>query len=440
MSKAMLSDAQRENTKIVLKELFDLWDKRSGLYGDVLFASAIGLGYDKKKWRNVCSFLLPLHKHEARSIGVQADYGDFKLVEGAISLDEAKKVLSTVVEQDRLCLPGIPEIEIQASLYPNSPHYSWDSGYHRFPLFFPYYEYKLSIDQDFKGESPQQAVYGVDLPVFPSGGAAIESFFSTRLGDNSSYGGVLAALVPDYRGKIDAIRIGTNSVQVEIQCLAGSSEKDLIGKLFVRYYAGVSVTADLNFTDHKASAEIRDFPRDLLVVLLSRKDAELIDRRSFLAGSQYVTEGVTIEAPEQDIDQMIQMGESETIEFKREIPQQREQIAIGATALANRRGGRIFIGVADDCSIFGCRLDKPKDTITQILRSYCDPPLDVAIDEVQIRNLPVIIVTVPEGRDKPYAVKDKGVYIRTGATKRPATRYELDEMYGAKQGVKSPFL
>ncbi len=428
----MISDAQRENSKLVLKELFAMWDKRSGLYGDVLFASAIGKGHDKVKWRNVCSFLLPMHKDEVRSIGVQADYGDFKLIEGAMAIDEAKKVLSTVVEQDRLCLPGIPEIEIQASLHPNSPHYFWDSGNHRFPLFFPYYEYNLSIDQDFKGQSPQEAVYGVDLPVFPSGGAAIESFFSTRLGDTGSFGGFFAALVPDYRGKIEAIRIGTNRVQVEVLCLAGSSEKDLIGKLFVRYYAGISVTADLNFTDHKASAEIRDFPRDLLVVLLSRKDGELIDRRRFLAGSQYVIEGVTIEAPEQDMEQVIQMGESETVEFKREIPQQREQIAIGAAALANRRGGRIFIGVADDCSIFGCRMDKPKDTITQILRSYCDPPLDVTIDEVQIRNVPVIVVQVPEGRDKPYAVKDKGVYIRTGATKRPATRYELDEMYGAK--------
>jgi len=85
----------------------------------------------------------------------------------------------------------------------------------------------------------------------------------------------------------------------------------------------------------------------------------------------------------------------------------------------------------------GCRLDKPKDAITQILRSYCDPPLDVSIDEIQIRNLPVIVVTIPEGKDKPYAVKDKGVYIRSGATKRLATRYELDEMYGAR-GTRHP--
>jgi len=434
-----ISDAQRENTKIVLKELFSLWDKRSALYGNVFFASAVGKGYNKKKWRNVTSFLLPMHRDEVRSVGLQADYGDFKVVDGAMSLDEAKTVLSNVAEQDRLCLPGIPEIEIQASLHQSSPRQFQHSGPSRFPVFYPYYDFNFSVDQEFKGDSTQDLLYSVGLPVFPSAAAAMESYLSTHLGDNSQYSGVLAALAPDYRGKIKEIRIGTNSVQVEIECLAGSSEKDLIGKLFVRYYGGISVTADLNFSDHKASAKIGDFPRDLLVVLLARKDGELVDRKSFLAGSQYVTEGVTIEAPEQDIEQVIQMGESGTVEFKREIPQNREQIAIGATAFANRRGGRIFIGVADNSEIYGCRLEKPKDTITQILRSHCYPPLDVSVDEIQIRNLPVVVVTIPEGADKPYTVKDKGVYIRAGATKRLANRYELDEMYSGKHSATNLF-
>jgi len=434
----MIADSQRENTKLVLRDLFSLWDSRSGLYGKVFFGSAVAKSHDKQ-WRNVTSFLFPMHKSESRSTGLQADYGDFKIVDGALSIDEAKTILTNVVERDRLSLPGIPEVEIQASLHPNSPNQFQHSGPGRFPVFYPYYDFNFSVDQDYKGDSTHDILHSVELPVFPSASAAMESYLSTRLGDSNQYSGVLAALVPDYRGRIKEIRIGTNTVQVEIECLEGSSEKDLVGKLFVRYYSGISIATDLNFAEHKASAEIRDFPRDLLVVLLSRKNGEIVDRRSFLAGSQYVTEGVTIENPEQDIEQMIQMGESETVEFKREIPPQREQIAIGATALANRRGGRIFIGVADDCSIFGCKLEKPRDTITQILRSYCDPPLDVSIDEVQIRNVPVIIVTVPEGRDKPYGVKDKGVYIRTQGTKRPATRYELDEMYAAKQSIRNIF-
>ena len=75
-----ISDAQRENTKPVLKELFNLWDNRSGLYGKVVFGSAIAKAHGKK-WRNVTSFLLPTHKSEVRPIGIDADYGDFRIVE-----------------------------------------------------------------------------------------------------------------------------------------------------------------------------------------------------------------------------------------------------------------------------------------------------------------------------------------------------------------------
>src|SRR6266478_4441159 len=139
----MISDSERENTKIALKELFNLWDNRSGLYGKVVFGSAIAKAHDKK-WRNVTSFLLPTHKSEVRSIGVDADYGDFRIVEGAMSLDEAKALLSNVVEKDRLCFPGIPEVDIQASLYLNSSKRFQHSGRGRFPVsLYPHYEFSF---------------------------------------------------------------------------------------------------------------------------------------------------------------------------------------------------------------------------------------------------------------------------------------------------------
>lgn len=429
----MLSDAQRENTRIVLKQLVDLLERRSGLYGPVLFCSAVAKGQDGK-WRNATSFLYPLHRDESRPDHVEADYGDFKLVKGVISLNQAKTVLSQVVERDRLCFPGVPEIEIGVSMHPTNPKYFWDSGWRRFPLAFPFHEYSFNIEQDSKGQSPQSSLYHVDLPLFPDGKAAIEHFFKTRLGDNSSYGERFSALVPDYRGRIREIRIGTKSVEVEVICPAGSSEKDLIGKLYSHSHNGLADSADLSFTEGKTSAKIREFPRDLLAALLSRKDGELVDRRQFVSGSQYRNEDVVIEAPEQDIEQIIQMGESETVEFKREIPPKREEIAIETVAFANHRGGRILIGVADNCEVVGCRLDKPKDTITQILRSHCDPFPSFFVQEVNIRDMLVIVVAVQEGNDKPYSVNDKGVYVRRAGTTRIATRYELDEMYGTKSG------
>lgn len=431
----MLSDAQRENTRIVLRQLVDLWEHRSGSYGNVLFCSAVARGQDGK-WRNVTSVLLPLHKEERPSSGTW-DYGEFKLVKGTMPLREAKVVLSEVVDRDRLCLPALPEVVIQASLHPNSPKHFWQSGQRRYPLLFPYYEFSFSAEQESKGESPG-LLHHLDLPLFPSGGAAMEHFFDVHIGDDSSsYSGWFAALAPDYRGRIREVRLGASSVEVQIACPEGHSQGDLVGKLYSKSHDGIAECADLSFADGKAVRKISNFPRSLLTTLLSRKEGDLVDRRQFFAGSRYVEGDVVIETPGQDIEQIIQMGESETAEFKREIPpKNKEVIAIGAVALANRRGGQILIGVSDNCEIVGCRMDKPKESITQILRSHCDPPFDVFVEEVNVRDLPVIVMTVPAGRDKPYAVKDRGVYVRAGASNRIATRYELDEMYGSKQ---SPF-
>ncbi len=42
----MLSEAERENTKLVLIELFGLCDKRSSSYGNILFCSAMTRAFD----------------------------------------------------------------------------------------------------------------------------------------------------------------------------------------------------------------------------------------------------------------------------------------------------------------------------------------------------------------------------------------------------------
>ena len=46
----------------------------------------------------------------------------------------------------------------------------------------------------------------------------------------------------------------------------------------------------------------------------------------------------------------------------------------------------------------------------------------------------VIVLTVFEGKDKPYQVKDKGFYLRMQGTNRLMTRYELDEIYRSSSG------
>lgn len=425
-----MNEAQRENTRTVLKDLFAFWDARGDSYGEVMFCSAAATAFDGT-WRSVVSFLLPLKKGDRNpeQTSELADYGHFKLAKGILPMDGARKILSDVVEKDRLCLPSLPDLVIEVSAHPTSSKYLLDSSSRRFPVGFPCYEFAFNIDHNQLGNLPGGPLYHPDLPLFPSGREAIAHFFRAELGDAHNR---VSALVPDYRAKIQSVRIGVGTVTVQVVCPSGTSGRDLIGKLYSRSHGAVSDCTDLRFANGTAAAKISDFPRDLLVVLLSTKSGDLIDQRQFLAGSVYRNEDVIIEAPEQDLEQTIQMGECELVEFKRDLSPKREELAISVTSFANLHGGKLLIGVDDDCEIVGCRLEKPKDTITHILRSHCDPPLAVSIQEVSVRGLPVIVVTVPEGPDKPYSVREKGVYIRAQGTTRIASRYELDAMYRSK--------
>lgn len=55
-----------------------------------------------------------------------------------------------------------------------------------------------------------------------------------------------------------------------------------------------------------------------------------------------------------ELDYIIQEGEGYLVEFKERVG---ASLAREITAFANASGGRIFIGIADNCSIIGVKAD-----------------------------------------------------------------------------------
>ncbi len=423
---------QTEMTKAALNELFDLWDTRASLYREVMYSSAILRGPDNV-WRNVFTFFQPLHKCERCATDMDADYGTFRLTQGLLSLEDVKRTLTEVAEKGQLVLPNQPIVSLKAYLHSGSSRYFSRGDAKNYPVYFPFFEYRFSVEQSDKASPPQGTVWAPNLSLYPSGHVAIEELFFTRLGISNAYEGVLSALVPDYRGKIAEIRLVNDGVAVHVECLMGADPKDLAGKLYCEGYHGIRFTQDLEFdADGKAFASTKGFPRHLVIALFSKSSKDLIDERAFDASSPYLPGDLTIEEVEKDIENLVKGGESDTIEFKSQIPKNGEGIAVSAVAFANRGGGRIFVGVENDGQIIGCPGTNLKDTLTSVLRDRCEPALQFEITEAMVGGKPVYIIAVPEGKDKPYQVREKGFYLRTGATNRLVTRYELDEMYGSK--------
>ena len=105
-------------------------------------------------------------------------------------------------------------------------------------------------------------------------------------------------------------------------------------------------------------------------------------------------------------------------------------------AFSNSSGGTVLIGVSDNGAIVGttdCN-DMPgvSDRIVNILRSHCEPPILTEINKCSLNEGNLLIVQVKEGNNKPYFLRDKGIYIRAGGTDRIATRAEVDDIYQKK--------
>jgi predicted HTH transcriptional regulator len=96
-----------------------------------------------------------------------------------------------------------------------------------------------------------------------------------------------------------------------------------------------------------------------------------------------------------ELETIQQSGEGYMVEFKRNV---NSDLAKELVAFANAAGGRIFIGIEDDGSIIGCSFNNEINARVQMMARDCDPAISI---ELEFLNN-VIIVHVPEGKEKPY--------------------------------------
>lgn len=115
------------------------------------------------------------------------------------------------------------------------------------------------------------------------------------------------------------------------------------------------------------------------------------------------------------ISRLIEIGEGEMLDFKREISDS-SRIARSIVSFANHKGGTLLIGVDDDGSIAGIQVEEERHMVSDCLRHYVRPELDLQILEWSVKNKMILEVIVPEGKNKPYyAIDENGkawVYVR----------------------------
>lgn len=136
---------------------------------------------------------------------------------------------------------------------------------------------------------------------------------------------------------------------------------------------------------------------------------------------------------------LIKKNEGPKLDFKLKLildcESGKKELAKDVCAIANSKGGRgyIIVGIQDKTK-FIVGLDKDniysEEQIQQIITSRCEPPIPIIVDIVDIDNKKICIITIYDGYQKPYQIRESGsFYIRRGSTTDTMRKQELIESF-----------
>ena len=122
-----------------------------------------------------------------------------------------------------------------------------------------------------------------------------------------------------------------------------------------------------------------------------------------------------------DLQALIAAGEDSRQQFKADI-HNADSLAAEMAAMANCGGGCLVLGVADDGSVLGlppADVQHINQLISNAASQHVRSPLTVQTENVAIAEGRVVIVlTVPEGLNKPYFDRQGVIWLKSGADKR----------------------
>jgi len=408
------------------EEIVQKINNRKSTYDSVLVKSAIMR--QQGQWKNILTKILPLPFSDAYTPQEKLDYGNFALIEKLVTSDDLIEIIRKLPEKGTTSITlGDCEVQIQVeNLLQDSNKYDSGTEYLKVGWFYEKYQYR-GPNQPYSAEP----IVSTDLPLFPDSHTAIEKFIGIDFSRYSDPYGIILCL-PNYGAKIEEVNIGSKEIRVRVQPKAEKID-NIVGKIYCRKDAEIK-QEDIIFENETANVAIGFMPNFFNLALISKVSGEILDTRRFYS-SWESQKGIVFEIPQYELLELIKHGETETTEFKEKIGKQ-EELAETAVAFANGQGGIILLGVDDHANIVGLIPGDHENTVTNILRSHCEPQVKYEINKDQIEGRTIVIIRVEEGENKPYMVREKGVYVRANATDRIATRYELDEFYKEPQ---SPF-
>lgn len=129
-----------------------------------------------------------------------------------------------------------------------------------------------------------------------------------------------------------------------------------------------------------------------------------------------------------DLEELIAGGETESVEFKEQIPDSFRDIPKEMVAFANQAGGILLMGVADDGSLTGVPNPKElEERVSQAARKSITPSIDPQIEHRTIDGEDIVLICVSKSTE-PCSMDDRA-YIRIGTTIDVLSPQEIVDRY-----------
>ena len=171
-----------------------------------------------------------------------------------------------------------------------------------------------------------------------------------------------------------------------------------------------------------------------LWIVLSKNDKWLDYRDLDLRGNRSSSDGNLLIDPADNtaqIEGFIFRGENESIEFKREVSNDKSSSFLRTVAaFANASGGVILFGVINQTGeVRGISGDvqREKDNVAKMIHDILVPQPRFRLESCKVRGKEVIALFVEQGDSPPYGVYpgNPKFCVRRGATTQPATQAEI---------------
>jgi ATP-dependent DNA helicase RecG len=122
-----------------------------------------------------------------------------------------------------------------------------------------------------------------------------------------------------------------------------------------------------------------------------------------------------------ELTKIVSSGEDSRHQFKEDI-RNGDSLAAEMVAFSNSRGGQIFIGVSNKGNLIGLSsrdVDRINQLISNSASQHVRSPITVHTENIFVETDRIIIVlTIPEGIDKPYFDNQGVIWLKSGADKR----------------------